>query len=146
MRSTIRVATTTALAIGMAAGMASVAGASGVTSLGAPDGARTLTILQRGPGTGLDEVKAISLAAPVADTIDTVHGNGTWVSAADGGVFAFGSAKFYGSLPGLGIKPVGQIVSITATPHDHGYWLLGSDGGVVGFGLGVTCRAAAHTG
>lgn len=49
-----------------------------------------------------------------------------------GGVFSFGDAGFYGSLPGRHIS-VHDIVGIAATPDGHGYCLLGADGGVFSF-------------
>jgi hypothetical protein len=57
---------------------------------------------------------------------------GYWQVAADGGVFTFGSAGFYGSTGGLKLnKPV---VGMAPTPDRHGYWLVASDGGVFSFG------------
>jgi hypothetical protein len=51
----------------------------------------------------------------------------------DGGVFAFGSSIFFGSLPGMGIH-VNDIVGIVPTSDSEGYFLVGSDGGVFAFG------------
>jgi hypothetical protein len=57
---------------------------------------------------------------------------GYWLAGADGGVLAFGSAGFFGSMGG---KPLAKpIVEITPTPDDGGYWLVATDGGVFGFG------------
>ena len=61
------------------------------------------------------------------------NGTGYWIVHPDGGVFSFGSAPFFGSLPGLGIH-VNNIVGIATTPDGKGYWLVGSDGGVFNFG------------
>ena len=53
---------------------------------------------------------------------------GVLLAAADGGVFAFCGAPFYGSMGG---KPLDRpIVGIAATPDGGGYWLAASDGGV----------------
>jgi IPT/TIG domain len=52
----------------------------------------------------------------------------------DGGVFAFGDAKDYGSLPGLGIKPNAPVVGEAVTTTGLGYYLAGADGGVFAFG------------
>ena len=59
-----------------------------------------------------------------------------WVAGADGGVFAFNSAEFFGSLPALGItlNPDQQIVAIVSAHTGAGYWLFGKDGGVFAFG------------
>lgn len=56
------------------------------------------------------------------------------LAGGDGGVFSFGDAQSFGSLPGIGIKPAKPIVGIAATSDGGGYWLAGSDGGVFAFG------------
>jgi hypothetical protein len=61
----------------------------------------------------------------------TPDGRGYWLVGSDGGVFAFGNARFFGS---LGAAARGRIVGIAATPDGGGYWLVGSDGGVFAFG------------
>jgi hypothetical protein len=48
-------------------------------------------------------------------------------------VFAFGSARFFGSIPALGVSTA-PIVGIGATRDGGGYWLVGADGGVFAFG------------
>ena len=56
----------------------------------------------------------------------------TWEVASDGGIFAFGNAKFYGSMGGMPLnKP---IVGMAATPTGGGYWEVASDGGIFAFG------------
>jgi hypothetical protein len=70
---------------------------------------------------------------------------GYWLSGADGGVFAFGNAPFYGSgvtVPGAcayhqlpGTLHAGAVCSgIAPTPSGNGYWLVNSFGFPVGFG------------
>ncbi len=57
---------------------------------------------------------------------------GYWQVAADGGVFTFGSAGFYGSTGSIRLnKPV---VGLAPTPDRRGYWLVASDGGVFAYG------------
>ena len=51
----------------------------------------------------------------------TPDGKGYWLVGADGGVFAFGDAAFYGSLGA--VKLNGPIVAMAATPDGKGYWL-----------------------
>ncbi|MDA8400991.1 MAG: hypothetical protein M0008_13290 [Actinomycetota bacterium] len=49
-----------------------------------------------------------------------------------GGLFAFGDARFYGS---MGAKLLNApIVGIAATPDGAGYWFVASDGGIFSFG------------
>jgi len=59
-------------------------------------------------------------------------GLGYWLVAADGGIFNYGDAGFYGSTGSLKLnKP---IVGMVPTPHGKGYWLVASDGGVFNYG------------
>ncbi len=69
----------------------------------------------------------------VGAAVDPTRG-GYWLTAADGGVFAVGAARFDGSLPGLGITPDQPVVGMAATPDGKGYWLVAADGGVFTFG------------
>ncbi len=62
----------------------------------------------------------------------TPTGAGYWLVAADGGVFAFGDAGFYGSMGGAHLNE--PIVGLSATRDGHGYWLVAADGGVFAFG------------
>ena len=62
----------------------------------------------------------------------TPDGRGYWVVAADGRVYNYGDARYFGSAYGLALK--GQIVGIAATPSGNGYWLVASDGGVFDYG------------
>ncbi|MEM9606699.1 MAG: CapA family protein [Actinomycetota bacterium] len=58
--------------------------------------------------------------------------DGYWLAAADGGVFAFGDAGFFGSMGGSPLNA--PIVGMAATPTADGYWLVAADGGVFAFG------------
>jgi hypothetical protein len=59
-------------------------------------------------------------------------GHGYWLVAADGGVFTFGDATFYGS---MGSVPLNKPVSgIQVTSDGKGYWFVAHDGGVFTFG------------
>ena len=57
---------------------------------------------------------------------------GYWVNAADGGVFSFGNAQFYGSTGGMRLNQ--PVVAIASTHDAAGYWEVASDGGVFSFG------------
>jgi predicted metalloprotease len=58
--------------------------------------------------------------------------SGYWLVASDGGIFAFGDAKFSGSTGGTRLNQ--PIVGMTSTPDGGGYWLVASDGGIFAFG------------
>jgi hypothetical protein len=72
------------------------------------------------------------LQAPIVGMDATPTGKGYWLVASDGGVFAFGDAKYHG---GMGSRHLNQpIVDLAATPTGKGYWLVASDGGIFAFG------------
>jgi hypothetical protein len=52
--------------------------------------------------------------------------------AADGGIFSFGDARFFGSTGALRLNR--PVVGMAATPSGRGYWLVASDGGIFTFG------------
>ena len=52
--------------------------------------------------------------------------------AADGGVFSFGDAAFYGSAGGLPLNR--PIVGGVPTKSNKGYWFVASDGGIFNYG------------
>lgn len=73
----------------------------------------------------------------IAGLATTPTGQGYWLAATDGRVFAFGDALARGATPGRAVvsaagaaKPAAPIVSIAGHPDGRGYWLLGADGGV----------------
>jgi Tol biopolymer transport system component len=55
-----------------------------------------------------------------------------WLAAADGGVFAYGGAQFYGSEGGAQLNQ--PVSGIGLTPNQGGYWLTAADGGIFSFG------------
>jgi hypothetical protein len=59
-------------------------------------------------------------------------GTGYWLVAADGGVFAYGDAHFYGSMAGMHLNQ--PIVGIASSRYGRGYWLVAADGGIFAFG------------
>ena len=86
------------------------------------------------PGTclavGHSEVARL-LAAPATTAVPTADGKGYYVAAADGTVWAFGDAHFYGDMTGQTLSA--PIVGIAADPSTGGYWLVAGDGGVFAF-------------
>jgi len=65
---------------------------------------------------------------PIVAIAATPTGNGYWLTASDGGIFAFGDASFHGSAAGQ--PTIGAIASMAASPHD-GYWMVTADGAVL---------------
>ena len=57
---------------------------------------------------------------------------GYWTNGGDGGVFAFGRARFLGA-DGAGSLNQ-QVVGMAATPDGGGYWQVAKDGGVFAYG------------
>ncbi len=70
-----------------------------------------------------------SRAVAVARTPTALGG---WVASADGGVYTYGDARFYGSMGGVKLNQ--PVVGIAATPTGRGYWLVARDGGIFSFG------------
>ena len=62
----------------------------------------------------------------------TLDGKGYWVAAADGGIFSYGDAPYYGSAGGIVLNR--PIVGMGATPTHKGYWLVATDGGIFNYG------------
>jgi len=52
--------------------------------------------------------------------------------AADGGIFAFGDADYFGSMGGQVLAQ--PVVELVATPNGLGYWMAAADGGIFAFG------------
>jgi hypothetical protein len=76
--------------------------------------------------------QSIVVGPAVSTGVPTPDGKGYWEVTSDGGVYAFGDAKSYGSL--LGTHLAAPIVGIAPTADGRGYWLVTSDGGIFSFG------------
>jgi hypothetical protein len=76
----------------------------------------------------------VQMAGPLAAMAAIPSGRGYILVGADGGVFTFGEALYFGSLPELGVVPNKPIVAAAVTPSGGGYWLAAADGGVFAFG------------
>jgi hypothetical protein len=79
-------------------------------------------------GTSLNSVMVTMAVNPAS----TASHQGYWLAGADGGIFTFGDAGFYGSAGGIRLNA--PIVGMAATPDGKGYWLTAVDGGVFAFG------------
>ena len=62
----------------------------------------------------------------------TSDGRGYWLVGADGGIFTFGDAGYFGSAPST--NPLGHVVGITPTSNGQGYWIAADNGAVDSFG------------
>jgi hypothetical protein len=88
------------------------------------------------PGTGLAPAASglpHSLNAPIVGVVPSSHGGGYFMVASDGGVFAFGDARFAGSCPGVG-GCAGAAVAVLPDTSGNGYWLITQTGNVYAFG------------
>jgi hypothetical protein len=65
-------------------------------------------------------------------TFPPASSQGYLLAAGDGGVFAYGTAPFDGSMGGQPLNA--PIVGVASAPDGNGYWLVASDGGVFAFG------------
>ena len=75
----------------------------------------------------------ISLDAPIVGMVPSADGGGYFLVASDGGVFAFGDARFAGSCPGIG-GCSGAAVAVMPDATGNGYWLVTQTGHVYTFG------------
>lgn len=85
----------------------------------------------------LGDLSKTPLNGVIVDGISTPSGNGYWLLGQDGGVFSFGDAGFFGSVPGaLNGQPMNSPATrIRCTPSGRGYWISAAgDGGVFTFG------------
>lgn len=73
------------------------------------------------------------LNRPIVGIASTPDRQGYWLVAADGGVFTFGDAHFFGSLASF---PLGldHVVTLVPTPSGGGYWLATAGGRVAHYG------------
>ena len=88
------------------------------------------------PGSGLQPANSglpRSLNAPIVGMVPSADGGGYFMVASDGGVFAFGDARFEGSCPGIG-GCRGAAVAVVPDATGNGYWVITSTGAVYTFG------------
>ncbi len=88
------------------------------------------------PGLGINPAGSglpHSLNAPIVGMVHSNSGNGYFMVASDGGVFAFGDATFAGSCPGIG-GCAGAAVSVVPDASGNGYWVVTNTGNVYAFG------------
>jgi hypothetical protein len=93
-----------------------------------------------GHAQNLGDLSHLRLGAPIVDAVG--DGTGYVLVGADGGVFAFGSVRFRGSLAGRHLPA--PIVGIDVTPNNLGYWAVDRQGHVYGFGDAKPLPNTAH--
>ena len=101
-----------------------------------PFGTRSKTMMALALPAGLVLMASLLVTptppAMAQTAVATPSGNGYWLVATDGGIFAYGDAGFFGSLGDRVLnKP---ITGMVPTPTGNGYWLVASDGGIFAFG------------
>jgi hypothetical protein len=84
------------------------------------------------PANNLGDMAGKHLNQPIVGMSPTSDGQGYWLVASDGGIFAFGDATFLGSMGGQHLNQ--PIAGIAVTPDGGGYWMVASDGGMFSFG------------
>jgi hypothetical protein len=117
---------------------------SGTLTFNPGEVSKTVTVAVKGDTLNeSDETFSLILSSPAnavlgrAQAFGTIIDNeqspqGYWFVAADGGIFAFGNAGFFGSTGSLRLSQ--PIVGMAATPSGNGYWLVAADGGIFAFG------------
>jgi hypothetical protein len=100
------------------------------------------------PGIGLHPAGSglpHSLNAPIVGMVPSNDDGGYFMVASDGGVFAFGDARFAGSCPGIG-GCAGAAVAVMPDASGNGYWLVTQTGNVYAFGDASDLGAPGNTG
>ena len=117
-----------ALCAGVLAVLAPAAGASS-----APNTNTTSTTVASSTTTTTTPSTTTTTTPSTTTTVSmpTAHPTGYWLTASDGGVYAYGTTNF-GSTRGTPLND--PIVGGAATDSGLGYWLVGSDGGIFTFG------------
>ena len=89
------------------------------------------------PSLGLSPVDSPSLPrlnAPIVGIVSSYDGRGYFLVANDGGVFAFGDARFEGSCPEIGGCFSSGIADVMTDGTGNGYWVVSYTGDVHAFG------------
>ncbi len=89
-------------------------------------------------------IQTSSIRGHTGHSTGSLGETGYYLVAADGGVFAFGNAPFYGSMAGHPLAS--PIVGMAGTPGGTGYYLVAADGGVFAFGSSLFYGSASGQG
>ena len=99
--------------------------------IGAPRVAPTPTSSVAG-SSGALSVTSSGTSSGTSTAARSGDSNGYRMVAADGGIFTYGDAGFYGALNASCL--VTTVVATAPTPSGRGYWMASADGGVFAFG------------
>ena len=102
----------------------------GVTTTASAEGVSTGAVTGFGAATPYGAPAGSQLDGHIVGIAPTPSGDGYWLLGADGGVFAYGDARFHGAAVGSALRSVG----IAATPDGGGYWVALDSGLVESFG------------
>ncbi len=102
----------------------------------ANNGNQYRAVFSNGEGTATSNAATLTVTTtpppPPPPPPPPASGTGYHLVAANGSVYSYGTAPFYGSMGGKSLSA--PIVGTATTPGDGGYWLVGSDGGIFSFG------------
>ncbi len=90
----------------------------------------------------LGDLSRVKLPSPIVGGAAVPGGGGYWLVAANGGVYSFGDARFFGSPGGKRLNR--PVVGMAATPDGRGYWLVASDGGIFAYGNAKFFGSTGH--
>ena len=82
--------------------------------------------------TNVDGDKATSAAVPIEVSPTPPTPTGYWMAGADGAIFNYGDALFFGSTGDLRLAH--PVVAIAARPQHDGYWMTSTAGDIFAFG------------
>ncbi len=102
-----------------------------VRAPGSPPGPTPTTRPGGGGGTPVPPPTPTTTAPKPIEAAPVASNEGFWLLAKDGGVFSFGTAKYFGSIGHLG--GVKKVVSMAADPDGTGYWFVSDEGGIFAY-------------
>ena len=86
----------------------------------------------------------VKVSAPIVAMAATPDGAGYWLAGADGAVYSFGDAHYFGAPAATGGTP-DPVVGFAPTPLGNGYWLVTSHGAVYSYGAAHYYGSLGHS-